>query len=370
MDTLPPRPRRQEREPAGHDVTELRPGIFRLQLPITLPGLGHVNCYALTDRHGVTLVDPGLPDPDSFVALTERLAQIDASPERVHTVVVTHSHPDHFGGAGRLRSSCGAEVVAHRHFSAVFDARDDDIGELDDVVSRPDDGFDAAAFASALLDEAEPTELPTRRSPWGSSLDFPSLDDVAAMRAWDIDSRRGFLTPHPTVRVDDGDTRVIGERRWRMIHTPGHTGDHLCLFDEDDGVLLSGDHVLPTITPHISGMTTSSDSLADFFDGLDRVAGLDGVSIAFPAHGHPFGDVSERCEAIAQHHRDRLDALCEISTRLGETNVVEISHELFAPRSWGSMAESETFAHLEHLRLTGRARRRSVDGKLLYAVEG
>ncbi len=364
-----PSPSRQEREPASEEVTEVRPGIFRLQLPITLPGLGHVNCYALTDRHGVTLVDPGLPDPHSHAELTRRLAQLDATTERVHTVIITHSHPDHFGGVGRIRRSVGAEVVAHRHFAALFDPHDDDLGELHDIATRPDDGFDPVAFAHALLDDDEPTELPIRRSPWGSVLSFPSLDEVRHMRTWDVDSRQGFLTPNPTVRVDDGDVRVIGDRQWRMIHTPGHTGDHLCLFDEDDGVLLSGDHVLPTITPHISGMTPSADALADFFDGLERIGSLAGVEIAFPAHGNPFSDVARRTRDIAQHHQDRLDTIIDIAGQLGETDVVTISHELFKERSWGSMAESETYAHLEHLRLAGRARSRDVDGMLVYAVD-
>ena len=96
---------RQEQEPATTAVTEVGPGVLRLQLPISMPGLGHVNCYALEDDRGVALVDPGLPGPESWAALNARLAEADLPLRRVHTVVVTHSHPDHFGGAGRLRRS-------------------------------------------------------------------------------------------------------------------------------------------------------------------------------------------------------------------------------------------------------------------------
>ena len=45
------------------------------------------------------------------------------------------------------------------------------------------------------------------------------------------------------------------------LHTPGHTDDHLCLFDPTEGVMLSGDHVLPTITPHIGGFVRDADPL-------------------------------------------------------------------------------------------------------------
>ena len=53
---------------------------------------------------------------------------------------------------------------------------------------------------------------------------------------------------------------------------------------------------------------------------------------------------------------------------MGWANVVDLSHELFAPRSWGSMAEAETFAHLERLRATGDVQRREEAGILLYHV--
>ena len=54
-----PRPVRQEAQRATDDITELAPGVLRTQLPIDLPGLGHVNMYVLEDDRGVTVVDPG-----------------------------------------------------------------------------------------------------------------------------------------------------------------------------------------------------------------------------------------------------------------------------------------------------------------------
>ena len=54
-------------------------------------------------------------------------------------------------------------------------------------------------------------------------------------------------------------------REWVALHTPGHTNDHLCLFDAADGIVLTGDHVLPTITPHISGLVAGADPLNEFF---------------------------------------------------------------------------------------------------------
>jgi glyoxylase-like metal-dependent hydrolase (beta-lactamase superfamily II) len=361
---------KQEKLPADDEIREVAPGVFRAQLPINLPGLGHVNCYLLEDADGFAVVDPGMPDPASFAALAHRLAQLGATPERIHTVLVTHSHPDHFGGAGRLRLVAGADIVAHREFRSIFDETDDDLMELLDQnapVVDPD-GFDPAQFARYLLGDEDIPDLPARHTPWGGVMPFPPKEEILHMRSWDEQTKRGFLTPTPTRRITDGEVVTLARREWVTIHTPGHTGDHVCLFDPDGGTLLSGDHVLPTITPHISGLAHSPDSLADFFAGLEKVGSLPGVSTVLPAHGSPFTDVAARTTAIRQHHEERLALLADIGRQVGEADVIEFSHQLFRPRSWGAMAESETFAHLEHLRLAGLARRRRHEGRLLYQI--
>ena len=161
----------------------------------------------------------------------------------------------------------------------------------------------------------------------------------------------------------------LARREWFVRHTPGHTVDHVCLHDPTEGVLLSGDHILPTITPHISGLPPGVDPLAAFFASLDAMAALPGVGLVLPAHGHPFTDLVGRVEAIKAHHGERLQALADTSVALGWSTVTELSHEIFQPRSWGSMADSETYAHLEHLRLLGWAERREDGGVLSYLVE-
>ncbi len=359
---------RQEKQPASDEVTEVAPGVYRLQLPIMLPGLGHVNCYALEDERGFALVDPGMPGPDSFHALENRLAQLGATPERVHTVVVTHSHPDHFGGAARLRLTSEADVVAHTSFSTLFDPRDDDTADLLDArapVVDPD-GFDPAKFAEYLFGDTEIPDLPARHSPWGGQIPFPGKDEIEYMRSWDELTKRGFLTPQPSSRLADGEAIRLAGRDWFAVHTPGHTGDHLCLHDPTEGILLSGDHVLPTITPHISGLAASGDALAEFFDALELVSRIDGIETVLPAHGNPFADLAGRAHDIRDHHVERLARLKEIANETGEADVIEFSHQLFHPKSWGAMAESETYAHLEHLRIAGEAESRRDGDRLLY----
>ncbi len=131
-------------------------------------------------------------------------------------------------------------------------------------------------------------------------------------------------------------------------------------------MLLSGDHVLPTITPHISGVGNGADALKSYIQTLDLVAALDGVSLGLPAHGHPFDDVPGRVDAIKRHHEERMQMLLDASRQIGPATVQDLSHEIFPRKHWGVMAESETFAHLEHMVLEGTTERWREDGRLLY----
>ncbi len=338
---------KQEQEPASEEITEVAPGVLRLQLPIAFTGLGHVNCYALEDERGFAVVDPGLPGPDAWDGLLDRLTRASIPLSRIHTVVITHSHPDHFGGAARLRAQTGADILTHSSFKLWWE-RDDG---LDD---RPSDA----------LDDPDHWSRPT---PWGTQFEPPSDGAISEMRG---EMRSGEHTPHPTTRVTDAEMVTLGRREWVAMHTPGHTPDHLCLFDPINGVVLSGDHVLPSITPHIGAMDgDAEDPLAKFFHALDRMAALRDVKVALPAHGHPFHDLAKRVNEIKEHHNGRLQRLCDASAELGRPATVhELMQHLFAERAWGSMAESETYAHLEHLRLNHEATSSWSGGLLRYEV--
>jgi glyoxylase-like metal-dependent hydrolase (beta-lactamase superfamily II) len=172
--------------------------------------------------------------------------------------------------------------------------------------------------------------------------------------------KRLFPTPSPSVRLDDAERVRFGRRDWVAVHTPGHTPDHLCLYDPEGGVLLSGDHVLPTITPHISGVDAGPDPLSAFVDSLEKVTKLEGVKHVLPAHGCPFTDLNGRVDDIHRHHGERLERLKGFMADAGEASVIELTHKLFRPQVWGPMAESEAYAHLEHLRLAGEVDRRRV----------
>jgi glyoxylase-like metal-dependent hydrolase (beta-lactamase superfamily II) len=369
---------KQEQQEAQTEVVEVAPSVLRMQLPIQMPGLGHVNMYCLLDQDGAAVVDPGLPGDASWDAIADRLRQADLRVSDVHTVIVTHSHPDHFGGAGRFHAETGCKVIAHERFS-VF-GRSASTPHLEVSVEHlqaPPPGTPRPGPRALELQQEDPQQIEPpwmrepalRRRPWGGDDPGPSPEQRERwekMRA----SRQSFA-PRVTHSVRHGSAIRLAGREFVVWHTPGHTADHVCLHDRDNGVFLSGDHVLPSITPHISGLGEIADPLQAFYDSLDRVAELEGVQRCLPAHGHPFTGLAERAAAIKRHHRERLQKLKSISKQLGPATVKEISEQLFQPRSWGGMAESETYAHLEHLRMRREAEAHErEDGFLVYVTDG
>lgn len=350
MTVTAPRPKKQEQLPATDEIVEVAPNVLRTQLPIDFTGLGHVNMYVMEDERGVAVVDPGLPNKESWSFVEKRLKAIGIPLRRVHSVVVTHSHPDHFGGAGKFRKQYDSDIITHRLFQTWWDPSDP--GDL-----SPEEAADY--FHGPQNFEA-----------WGQT-DRPGPPQQSPLQKFWQALKRPMPTPRPSVRLRDAERVMLAGREWVAVHTPGHTPDHLCLFDPECGVFLSGDHVLPNITPHVPGITNAADPIKVFFDSLDKGAAFDEqTKIVLPAHGSPFTGIKRRVDEIKGHHLDRLTKLrnaCVAENR--PLTVQEYSSFLFAPHVLGPMAFSECYAHLEHLRMSGEMIRRDrQDGLAEYVL--
>lgn len=363
--------RKQEQQDARIEVSEVGPSVLRMELPIAMSGLGHVNCYCLIDDEGAALVDPGLPGPDTREALRNRLTQVGLRETDVHTVVITHSHPDHFGCASWFAREAGARVVGYRSFGwGIGLAPHDEHGHevsVDDLRAHRD----SLASEMEIDEEAAASMLERwrrrrgRASPWGGSPLGPPKGEGKESRVAELMIREGAF-PEISHPVANGDVLRLAGREWFVRFTPGHTADHICLHSPELGIFMSGDHVLPSITPHIAGTGPSEDPLDVFLASLDEVARIEGVRRTLPAHGHPFDDLAGRTEEIKAHHRERLIRLKQIGGELGAATVVDFSRRLFPERSWGMMAESETYAHLEHLRIAREAESYREGESLFY----
>ncbi len=300
---------------------DLGDGIGIIPLPIPFRGLDWVNAYVVADPDSLTLIDCGVFSDDGYDALTSGLRDLGHSLDTVHTLVVSHLHPDHVGLAPRLIEETSCTFVMHER--AHLGLR---------ILNDPEDW--GPAFAAMAHEHGAP----------GDVVAFFDRMRVAP-EWWHL-----VDPPHETVR--DGDRIPVGEgRSLEVIYTPGHEIAHICLKDSATGVLFSGDHVLPRITPYIGYEDPERDPnpLGKFMESLQRIVDGD-HGMTYPAHGDIVERGSARAEQIILHHERRLDdALAEIRD---PTTAWEVMGEIFRPNLGvfhKRLALRETLSHLELL---------------------
>jgi glyoxylase-like metal-dependent hydrolase (beta-lactamase superfamily II) len=116
-----------------------------------------------------------------------------------------------------------------------------------------------------------------------------------------LPERVRFLYEHETLD--------IGKRQWRILFGAGHSPASACLWDESERLLISGDHVLPTITSNINLLSVGpSNPLDDYLTSLITFRGLPCATL-LPAHGTPTSRYRERIDELIGHHQHRLDVL-------------------------------------------------------------
>jgi len=138
----------------------------------------------------------------------------------------------------------------------------------------------------------------------------------------------------------------------RVVHTPGHAANHLCLVLEEDGLLFSGDHVL-------NGSTTVIDPpdghMGDYLDSLDKLAAAceaGGIEFILPAHGHVLGFAHQAITQLKAHRMRREAKIAAAMQALPQGSLqewVEKAYDDVPPRLWPVAARSLQ-AHVDHIR--------------------
>ncbi len=205
----------------------------------------------------------------------------------VRMIVCTHSHPDHSPGARPLQALCTA--------------------------TRP-----------PILGLAS---LPTARA-------------------------ASAFTPERAL-ADGEELQLKGEETHtlKVLHTPGHAANHLCLVLLEDGLLFSGDHILngstTVVDPPDGDMTAYLDSL----DALSAACARHGIAFIAPAHGHILGDAVGaiahlKAHRLAREAKVRQAMLAKPSGTLDDW--VPLAYADVPHRMW-PLAKRSLLAHVQRL---------------------
>lgn len=296
---------------------------LRLQLPFALD---HINLWLLTDAAGdLSLIDTGFRDAPTIAAWQSLQSQGRLSGLR--DIFITHFHPDHIGMCGWLAHETGARLT-----STVLEWQ-----------------------VAALLFDRERIE--SMSGQWQTYYVRAGLDEntINALMSRRFNFSKGVSSLPATVKfVQDGDDINLGSTTWRIITGGGHSPEHACLYDPIGKVLISGDIVLPQISPNIGLYPASGadeNPVADYFDVLARLekAVPDDV-LVLPSHGTPFYGLHSRIHELRGHHEKRLKKMRDILSAHESMTAIEVMHALFAHRKLGEgeipFALGETLAHL------------------------
>ncbi|MBK6010215.1 MBL fold metallo-hydrolase [Streptomyces sp. MBT53] len=324
----------------------VRPGVHRIPLPLPEDGLRAVNVYALEGlTEGLVLIDGGWSIPESRKALEDALAQLGHDLGEIDHILVTHIHRDHYTQAVELRRLLGSRV----HLGAGERRGLELLGEL---------RTDAPVGSLETLRRAGAHDLAERV--------LAMYDGEFDATVWEAPDR--WLT---------AEELRFGDVRLTVVPTPGHTQGHVVYLDQERGLMFSGDHVLPHITPSI-GFELGGPALplGDYLDSLHLMTTLADAQL-LPAHG-PVGDsVHARVGELLAHHDDRL---AETRAALGDRT--RTAHEVARELGWTRrrvpfadlglfdrmLAVNETAAHLDVQVARGRARRTESDGVNRYTA--
>lgn len=315
-------------------VERVRPGLWSIPVPVADRPIRWTSCYAFQTSAGTALVDPGWPDDAAWDALCAGLRQAGTRIEDVHLVLATHAHPDHLGLGERIRSHTGARLAVHQADVGYLDAR-------------------RAVTRQQLYG-------------WLRSRGVPAVArDIVEVRAagWSAQPQ-----PTPDWELHGGE-RVLGaEWEVRAVWTPGHTPGHVCFYDRRNRLLLSGDHVLPRITSHVSaGPAERDDGLIQYQNSLRTVGGLDVVEV-LPAHEYRFAGLADRVAELAAHHEQRAGEIVSMLAGQPRLSTWAVVERLTWSRPWESagprtqlLALTETYAHLMALQRAGSVVNRPDD---------
>lgn len=336
---------------AAEGAWQVADGIYRIPLPLPMDALKAINVYVVEGDDGLTLIDGGWAIPVARDLLDKSLRSIGSGFGDIRRFLVTHVHRDHFTMATVLGHEYGAEVALGIDEKPALEL-------LHDVASLEESPFLAVLRTAGAAEIAE-----LWRGPEDQEQEVPDPRDWA----------------FPDVWLQGDRSLSVGPRTIDAVHTPGHTPGHYVFAEQQEGVLFSGDHVLPTITPSIGFTVPPADQpLGHFLASLAKVRRLPDLRI-LPAHGPVAPSTHTRVDELLAHHETRLDLCLDSLRARGPATSIVVARDLGWTRHEHAfddldvfsrgMAAMETKAHLELLVARGLATEKDhPDGVVFTAV--
>lgn len=308
-------------------------GIRKVTITTPFPE-GSVNAYVLLGSP-VTLVDTGLSSDDSYQQLKQGLSDVGLSLKDLDQIVVTHLHTDHVGGIRAIQREVDIPIYVHER------ARETLYGGEQEFLR-------AEGFFHDFIHWCGASSIVTRRRTY---------------------REMGWKNVH---LVSEGDTVVAGGRSWRVIYVPGHSQTDMCLWDEDSGEAIVGDHLLSEISANAfmeappAGASQRLKPLLLFRESMARTRELPFTTI-YPGHGDPYAGHRALIDERFAEHEERCEHILSLLREQSRT-VYELSCEMFPwlSKSAVFLGLSEIQGHLDLLALRNQVVAKVESGVATY----
>jgi len=296
-------------------------------IPVPLHDGSPVNAYIAIGDDGLWLIDGGLMEERSQAVLGAGITRLGYTfPRDVRGLLITHGHIDHVGAAQAVLDN-GGDLLAHR---------------LEATEGR-NINFDESWLAHHGL----PEEAMGKRDRW-----------------------RPFTWPEPTKLLEDGQQLRWGNLELQVVHCPGHTPGLVCLFEPQQKLLFTTDHVMRRAPAPVSVRNVGHDDpLRDYLDSVRKLKPLD-VQTVLPGHGRPFHHLTHRLDEIETGIQRQLSNVLEV-LREGPATAYEVLErtEVLDRRPIATRYQvSLILARLRYLERQGRLHEISTNGSIKYVL--
>jgi glyoxylase-like metal-dependent hydrolase (beta-lactamase superfamily II) len=321
-------------------IEQILTNFYKIENPLSGNPLRAINSYVIKTPERNLIIDTGWNREDCMSAMQAGLMDLEVDLKKTD-FFITHLHTDHIGLVPNLATETS---------KIYFNQPDADLAG--NIEARRIRSFDFARMSG--LPESE-------------------LQAVIGTHPGYRYRAKGHIA---FTILKEGDTLSIGDYSFKCLATPGHTQGHMCLYEPNKKVLVSGDHILQDITPNIQLWSDEWNPLKEYLTSLDKVYQFD-IELVLPGHRGIFKNCKERINELKHHHQERSDEILSI-LRIGSKNAFQVASEMnwdieydsfdLFPVTQKWFATGEAIAHLKYLEEEGVVRREICDHKILFSL--
>jgi len=326
-------------------MRKIQSNLYQITLDLPSPFSNpSVNIYYI-DGERPALIDSGFSDEESIREIDSQLNEIGRSLEDLSVIINSHEHIEHFGGNMKIREVSAASITASSGAAPMIEKYHTYINGVRNSLHTFDPGM--KDFMNWYLD-------------FNLTVDESPVDQI----------------------IDDGDIIDLGEMKLRVIVTPGHAHGHVCLYDEEQQILFTGDHIIGTgttfvgfgwrelATKEIADIFHSDDepdNLSSYLDSLGQLSSLD-LKLLLPGHGLPIENPYAKIEGDREKKLERERMLLEILSE-EELSLDEIISRAYGKKTRPHLLRGSVLGYLERLNRAGKINPRIEENTLYVSLK-